>query len=429
MTRVYTGLEENYASGQIEWSPLPNISSAVWTDTGGSGRGACSVVHPDPAVFGQVEEATHLLIVPTGRDLVPAPAYGPYRKRSPAIQGSSGDVVVSGEIAPHFSNQFIETGSYSQDVAPRLPFAGHAAGDSYRPPAIEAYMPFSVFGDDTGGIGMGGGLYHALLYAAASQVATLSDVAAAFAPFGLVVWPRIRWNGISSDWEIIAEVDSAYPLVLETGGDRRFQRSPYLDAVAGWTEGVPSGFATVPPDQPAAFEWPEGRWHQREELYPSVVIPDDDNRVGAWRRRRQVGAISRLRDGVNLQVHYIGDTSPTEFLQSAFATPRLLLDAAVQRWGWQNDSARLTFTRILPDDYPVDEAMSIVPVLPRQLITFPPSWFSHLPEVWGALRREWRVLSVRHRYDAEDGYSQTIDCALWQGPYVHVSGATQHEAW
>ena len=65
---------------------------------------------------------------------------------------------------------------------------------------------------------MGGELFHSLLFNAASQVATLADAASAFAAFGLAVWPRTRWNGVSQAWETVAEVDGLYPLLLGEDG-------------------------------------------------------------------------------------------------------------------------------------------------------------------------------------------------------------------
>ena len=91
----------------------------------------------------------------------------------------------------------------------------------------------------------------------------------------------------------------------------------------------------------------------------------------------------------------IGYAAPTELLEDAFGTPRLLLAAALQRWRWQNDAARMTFSRILPDDYPEDAAMTTVPVLPRQLVTVPEDWLekwlpeslAHLPSASGGWNR------------------------------------------
>ena len=429
MVRAFTGIETQRGSGRIEWSEWENISSAVWTDPAGSGRGVCTVTHPDPAAFRQVAEASHLLIVPTGRELNPAPVYGPYRIRPAGIEGGSGDVVASGEIAPHFGALIAESGAYASQIAPKLPFRNHGPGSRYPAPRIEAFPPISDFGADSGGIGMGGQLYNSLLFNAASQVATLADAASAFAAFGLAVWPRTRWNGISQAWETVAEVDGLYPLLLAEGDGRRYRSFPYVDAVNAWSGGAPSGFMTVPPNQPGDFAWPDDRWHVIEGVAPTLTVLDkSENEPGAWRRRRQVGAVRRVRDDVLLQVLQIGDSAPTELLEDAFATPTLLLDAALQRWRWQNSAARLSFSRIVPDDYPPDAAMATVPVLPRQLVTVPEDWLEDwLPESWRTPLREWRVESVQHRFGAEEGYVQVIEASLWQGPYVHVSPQTQHE--
>ena len=152
------------------------------------------------------------------------------------------------------------------------------------------------------------------------------------------------------------------------------------------------------------------------DAHPSIEWPDGLNRPGDY-RIRQIAGISRLF-GASVDDNTIlsaGTLRPPVYLEADTGPNLLKQREEVERWTLQNESAVITAVRRFATPY-TDPALAFV--TPLQLLIL---GSHHRPP--GSTGPLWQVRQVRHAWDEEQGYRQTIRASLWQGGFYRSTGA------
>jgi len=145
--------------------------------------------------------------------------------------------------------------------------------------------------------------------------------------------------------------------------------------------------------------------------YPALDYPDGANPPGRFRTRRIVGMHRRL--GVIVDDPILissGSATPTTYLDPSGDLITIELGMHVERWRQQNSSLRATITLWGP-------RRIMAQMRPQQVITVP-------AEAMGLdSDTTWAVESVRHRWDADQGYRQEVAATYWQGAPITAAVA------
>ena len=382
--------------GEIDQDILASVSWVETTDA----ENTCQV---QLAVDWEYD-VNRVLIVPSFRESLQVPCFGPYDVVSVRYESPTGSVL-AGRLGHDFAQLFatgdaalIETlGASIKEIASSgiEPFLGwtsdKAPGDSDN----VAKLGVSFAGQAT---------------AALWQAGSIQDVDQELAPFGLRTQLQAVWDGTA--WGQILAIYPKYPTLKGT----TYAIDPPYHIVTQWAGGLPVDFARRIATH--RLDTPEGdycAWLER----PTVEVPDLFNAPTAphpiWSNRRiQIGF--RQVGISDVELFATGHTTPALYLNPEFSGGLAAKFSEERtRWDLQNTAAKWTGTRVLDDSW---ETLEQVVLEPDQILVMPKSL---LPESWPDNRDAFAIRTVRHNWNPTAGYTQQVDANLWLGSFFRLA--------
>lgn len=345
--------------------------------------------------------------------------FGPYELDPVSIAGEEELITVSGR-----------TGLYFEDaVAAISDIHGLYEGiQGFLRQRIEAqHEPW--FGWYQGQWPLGALLYEegsqaSLLFQQLVDLGDLPGVRGALDQWGMTVVPRVS---PATPGVYTAQVLSEYPFVAAGAGPDA-EPVTQVDGLA--TTAVQTGgrrvYGEIGRNNVLDLTGPRPHWWEWEVDQRSPSFPERGNRpeflrtrtVRTWRHRRIEGTLRKLLQGfVGPTFLAVGSTGPPEYIRHSRTFELLKQDEERTRWRMQNESCRLTLSRVLVPEFEDDPA-SLRAAFPasRQLVRLAAQ---DLPrKVRWPDPSEWLVRDVHHSWDETKGYHQALTCTLWHGPFV-----------
>ena len=401
--------------------PLEHIANIKWNDTV-SGQAAATVRLTPAAALTLANAPDSLIIVPSERESLQVPAYGPYEVASGPDWNGEG-YTIQGTIGVDFTARFA-TGS-GPGLASIVSQVRAFSNDRYEPFLGWTSAPLPTDGPNVAKLGFDAvtNLVTATLY----NVADLADLENRLGQFGLSAYMLVEWPASGNQATITLAIWPLHPLAITLFPGLSIERNEYfvqprIGAVSTWRNNLPMDFVSpnvALPNETAITEV------GNMEHHPNVAIPDAFNSpVGARKpsyRTRRINVGYRLL-GVEevIQVYHTGSRDPALWrspqVVSAGGTTKMAEE--LQRWNMQNSAAELSLKRFVGDSW---AALSDEFYVPHQVVTFPQEIFA---EGWNAEQRAFVIREVNHEYDVNRGYSQEIKATLWQGPFERLEAMT-----
>ena len=394
------------------WEPIPgHLSSVEWTDATGDTADTCAVtiygVDDGADVDKLLSDRLSLILTPpadpTVTDLL---CYGPYDVDPASVDGEARAWRLTGRIGSHFEATIADAAAEAQlyvalqkaiteTLAGSEPYTGWAAGSGAPDGAAAAdYIVSPTFVWEQ----IQAQLVNARDLAGVRQVLKIWGLTAV--PFPASVGP----TGFRHE----VRVEPLYRPAT-TGFAVASGLTVRLTGL-----GVPTTFGSF------AAAGTLNLADDHLDAHPSIEWPDGLNRPDAFRRRAIIG-IRRLF-GANVDDNIIlsaGTLRPPVYLEADTGPNLLKQREEVERWTLQNESAVITAVRRFATPY-TDVATAFI--TPYQLAIVGDH---QLPP--GDHGKVWQVRQVRHAWDEEQGYRQTIKSSLWQGSFSRTTGSSVRE--
>ena len=390
------------------WQPIPgHLSSVEWTDATGDTADTCAVT-----IYGVTEGADVDLLLSDRLSLILAPpadpavdarlCFGPYDLDPASVDGEARAWRLTGRVGSHFeatvSDRQDEAEFYAeletaitQALTATDPWRGWAAGAGVPAGAdTDAYVVSPEF----------------ILNQIRSQMFNARDLAGVrqiLAQWGLTAVPFPASVG-PTGFRHEVRVEPLYrpdTTGFAVGGGLTVRLTGL---------GVPTAFGA------AAAANTLNLVDDHLDAHPSIEWPDGLNRPGAYRRREIIGI--RRQFGANVDDNVIlsaGTLRPPVYLEADTGPGLLKQREEVERWRLQNECAIMTAVRRFATPY---TDVSHAFITPYQLLIL---GAHHRPP--GSTGPLWQVRQVRHAWDEEQGYRQTIKSNLWQGGFFRTTGA------
>ena len=390
------------------WRAIPGgLSAAEWVDGTGDVADTCTVT-----VYGVDEDADADLLLSGRLSMLLAPAadpevddllcYGPYDVEPASVSGEARAWRLTGRIGSHFE----------ATIADRVDEAQlYAALEDAVTQALTGSEPWRGW--------------------AAGAGAPAGTDPAAYVVSPTFIWEQIQAQLVNAQdlagvRQILAQWGlTAIPYaasITPTGFRHRVRVEPLwrpetasFTVAAGSTVrlttlGAPAGFGTLV----SAGTLDLSTDHL--DAHPDIEWPDGLNRPGAYLIRQISGIRRQFGDAVADNVILSAGTLRPPVYMEADNGPGLLKQREeVERWKLQNESAIMTAVRRFDTPY-TDAARAFITPLQLAIVGD-----HHLPP--GDHGKVWQVRQVNHAWDEEQGYRQTVRCALWQGGFYRSAGS------
>ena len=390
-----------------------SIGSARWTDSL-SNQPKATIQLLRSIDLNPANAPEKLIIVPSQREDLEVPAYGPYEVTSYGWNGEG--YGLEAMIGVDFASRFATAGTAILNS-----IIGQVRGFSngeYQPFADWATTPSPSDSPNVAKLGLDAiaNLVTASLY----NVSNLSDLESLLARFGLSAYLLIEWP--VSGWMSVERlaVWPLHPLVKTVNSQDQYSVQPRISVVSGWSNDLPLNFVSPNVAMPNEVSLPDD--FRNIEYFPNLVCPDafnfPDGTTKPSYRTRQINIGYRLL-GVEQDItfYHTGTRPPV-----IYRTPQVVttggsskLTEEVERWALQNSAANLTVKRFVGDGWNTLTAQFFVP---HQIIKIPERIF---PVGWDTTNHsDFVIREVTHHFSAEAGYSQEIAATLWQGPFERL---------
>ena len=358
----------------IDFFEIPNEFTGLnITDGIGTVDDTCTVVY--------TEEAWNSFLRIIGTDYYPIFAvtvdnrfFGPYDMESCSYKGESRDIEIYGRIDREFEDTVIDrfdnilfSQQHTQTLLNQLLSS------------VEPFNRWNAFDS----------AYRAIVSMSVGQTKDLSGIRGALNKYGIGVSPRTIPYLLANDTRFVRDIDLyvKYPALIK-GKTPDEQILEYFEA--GFSTTINSVvFKSVPRITTILNK---DIWRDSP---PSFTIPDYNNAPGAYKNRRIDVAIKNIQ--ISAELHSSGTKLPRLILdpgaQSTYATAYL----ENARWQLQNSAAKGS---IKIDGNPFLVSGQIISIDEFHL-QYP----------------LWRIESVRHSFDPNEGHSSNLSLVLTQGLY------------
>ena len=409
--------------GVLSEIPQDQIESVQWTDAlSGQPKVSLRLTAEAKLTFDSVPDT--VLIVPSFRESLDVPVYGPYEMNSDYSWDGTG-FGISGRVGADFANDFAGDSSTSILDSLAAQVDGFATG-LYEPFKGWTDTPAETDGPNVAKLGSSG--LTAMATAPFFAVTKIEDLAAFLAKFGLASYTLVEWPLTGRAATHRLAVWPLHPLTKSAPDDLGIVQTtwavqPRVGSITAWSDNLPLNFASPNTALPNLLDLSDAIIEQ----LPNVSAPDLLNaphggRRPSYRTRRiEVGyRLAGINQGAVL--YHTGSRTP-----ALYVTPQEITSASVpkmaeelMRWDLQNSAARITLRRFVPDDWTslVDAA-----VAPHQIITV---GIEHFSEGWDDAHREFVVRQVEHFYNpgSDKPYYQQISGTLWQGAFERLEASS-----
>ena len=384
------------------WEELPHLAGVTWTETS-EGLETCEVSYANDVYLAP----DRILIVPSYREDLEVPCYGPYDVTAPRYNTPNG-TTLSGTIGHDFAQLFALG---QESLLARLVADVQAFTDG----GFEPYAGWGATWTPTDGpyaakLGEG---YGQRLQAPLWNAAALGDVETALAEFGLRSFVLATWA--SGVWTNRLVVWPRYPILRVSGGVTTYGVFLPFNAVTSWAGGLPVAFQRrFGPNRQALPEGDFARWAQRPVMSVPELLNSPIGPHPTWSTRRVVVSFRTLGQSDTV-LFRTGSVDPALHIPPTVGSGQTAkLVEELRRWDLQNTAARWTASRV------IDDTWATLPevVLPADQILDVPE--EQLPEGWPPHQRSFTVRSVRHQWSPVSGYIQQVEAALWQGGFARL---------
>lgn len=393
------------------WSEIaePDLASVTWRDTLDQAP-SCQVVTVDDET-----PPDRLLIVPSLRQDIEVPYYGPYDVATNQVLNPTGSQF-NGIQAHDFARIFA-----SGDSAPLL----GEIEDQIKAYVSRGYPPFALWASapsstDAGFVARLGDSFAALAKTTVINATGLEAVEAALAQFGLNAHLQVDWSQLAGFSEKLT-LWPRHPIVITAINDAglsipTYGALPVVGRVTDWDAGLPVSFRANEALSPV-IDLPEGAYCDWE-YRPTVNGPDLFNAPVHYPglhpnyRTRRINVGHRLLGAQDVNYFHTGTVGPDIYLSTSIGpTGNAKFGEEMRRWDLQNSSAKIAARRGVVDAW---TRVGEVALAPLQIVTFPADLLSRR---WPEESRSFVLRNIQHSWTAESGYVQQVEGTLWQGPF------------
>lgn len=399
--------------------PAKQIASIKWVDTILDQPTATVRLLPS-ARLTPANAPTDFLIVPSERESLNVPAYGPYEVKTYGWNGEG--YTLECAIGVDFAARFAAgDDSLLSSIANQI--RGFATG-LYEPFLEWTASPGESDGPNVAKLGSDG--FISLAVSPLYNIAAMSELEGVLANFGLSAYMLVEWPAVGTIPEERLAVWPLHPLIKTTTDDlggstsTAYSIQPRIGAVQRWTNGLPTAF--ISPN--IALANTAAITNLRNVQYAPDLkasdlfnTPHGSTKPSYKTRRINVGYRLLGVEGV-IQLYHTGEKEPALYRNPQEATTggSTKMGEEVQRWNLQNSAASLTLKRYVADTWAAIDDEFFAPL---QIVTMPESIF---PEGWDTdNHRAFTIRQITHEFTGEAGYSQEIASTLWQGPFERLT--------
>ena len=399
------------------------MGTIKWTDTISNEPTATIQLLPNSKTL-PANIPEQLLIVPSQREILQVPVYGPYESRTPRWTGETWEL--EGAIGIDFAERFATNESRALLANLVAEIKGYSTSmcepfQQWTEESVESDGPLvaklgtkNQSGADALTSIIGSTLYN---------VGNLSELDGLLNSFGLLAYVLIEWPPSGVAWFDRLALWPLHPIQTDDG---RYYVQPRLGVIDAWTEEhLPFIFISPNFTMPntvslANVDLSTIEYHPAINISHLLNAPHG-SKWPSWRTRK-INVATRLL-GIEQDVVYFftGSREPALFRspQPTNAAGLVKIDEELQRWNLQNNAATLTLKRLVNDEWDMLTNQFFVP---HQILTMPTEIF---PEGWPDNDRDFVVREVMHEFTPEQGYSQTISATLWQGPFDRLKATLE----
>ena len=399
------------ARGRLSEIPPNHIASVKWIDTISQQPTATVRLLP-PAKLTPANAPERLIIVPSSRESLRVPAYGPYEVSGPYGWDGEG-YTLQAAIGVDFAARFAsDTGAALDSIMGQI--------NSFSTALYEPFLGWTDSPADTDGPNvakLGDNGFAELTISGLFNVGNLGDLETLLSSFGLLSYTLAEWDAAGPTATERLAIWPLHPLVRTVGRDFYFIE-PRIDAVSSWASRLPVNFTNLAlPNIGAIVDLSNVQYHPNVNTPDFFNVPHDSNTAKPSYRTRRINVGYRIL-GVNeaIAIFHTGTREPALYRnpQEVSITGSMKMAEELQRWNLQNTAADMTLKRFVADTW-TDLAHQFF--APHQIVNMPGSIF---PDGWPNEHRDFVVRAVTHEFTAEAGYSQEIAGTLWQGPFERL---------